>query len=1379
MNKLTFAFLIAAFLLLIAPAQATIYVGDCDEAGLTTISEAIEKANENETIIVCEGIYRENVVIDKPLILKASGNVTIEAIDADDFVVWLKANNVVFSGFNVTRGLFGITLDNVRGCRIENNRVFANGDTGIGLEDSSWNEVINNVANKNLAGIVLIGSNNNTIKDNTASENEYTGIYLENSSRNEVSNNIFNNKNLYGIVLFRSNNTIIKDNTASENKCTGLYLQYSSRNEVSNNIINKNLYGIVLFRSNNTIIKDNTASENGNWGIYLEDSSRNEVSNNIINKNGCGIVLIGSNNTIIKDNTAYENRGWGIYLQYSSRNAVSNNIINKNGDAIVLFRSNNTIIKDNTASENKCTGLYLQYSSRNEVSNNIINKNLYGIVLFRSNNTIIKDNTASENGMKGIDLQYSSRNEVSNNIFNKNLYGIVLFRSNNTIIKDNTASENGKKGIDLEDSARNEVSNNIFNKNFNNIILIGSNNNNISNNNIVNNKIYIQNSYYNKFDYNYWGDYRGEDKNGDGIGDEPYKIDEENEDPLPYMNYSGWLNVVVTPEFWYFFAKKGDVINNTFSIENRLNRAIKVEVLLDENLGFEEDSDLNPKGAGTSKKTISVAPKSTQIVTLRLNTTNLEGYILRKIIFKTEEYTKTTLVNGFVQPKIHKVKVEGVDFQRNVVQGQINPFKIFLRNYGDKDEFEVKLRMGNEKVSREVYLTENETKTLLFEIDTSNLPLGINNGEVIVSKDERLDYLNLTMFVASKLEASTLVVTNLTRFKFNESEKLRSELISLTHHPAVNGILLDVTCNYTEFDSNYSKANELCEEIKEQIEDRISNYPNMKYLIIVGDDHVIPFYRIKDGTTEVFTVITGLPDEGDYSLTTLPSNSVKKALSENNFLTDDFYALSEGRVLAVGRLVEKPDEIIKAIDMFFNYYQLTPTNVFVTGYDFMYDGSEECCEEWRKRIDTTFKYKDKKSSNYVDPDEIISEIFNSSISAIFLHANYDEFEVPSGISVKREYLGVEEIRALNGSIIYTMGCHAGLTIPEVKDLSQTVLSNGTIAYIAPTGYGLGGIITVAGHERLLEYLTKRIARGEKVGFAVMNAKNDYYLDNFNQDKLDEKVIRSLTLYGFPMYAVRLDSSITAMGGDAELEEHSIKDLAYTVSNITLEEATLILKPTFKVYETENGTYYSYQDISTEAGMPILPKATWYFIRGDKEIRGIALRSASFEVNETRLAIENFAVSDGTGSENELRGWYPTIPFTLNTIEDRQGIVTASAQYKYTEWPKKGIIRLFNEIVLDIFRVPVDAEKEKPVVNVSVDKDVTVKAEDNAGIYDVLITYLDSENNSWESKCLGHSESERKSVEYSILLNNTVFFVQAIDVNGNVKIDDNKGRYYVC
>lgn len=99
-------------------------VGDfyCD-----TIQEAVDMARDGDTIVVCEGIYRENVVIDKPLILKATGNVIIEALNPRSPVVWLKANNVVFSGFNVTTGgVVGILLDTVWGCRIENNSCSTN-----------------------------------------------------------------------------------------------------------------------------------------------------------------------------------------------------------------------------------------------------------------------------------------------------------------------------------------------------------------------------------------------------------------------------------------------------------------------------------------------------------------------------------------------------------------------------------------------------------------------------------------------------------------------------------------------------------------------------------------------------------------------------------------------------------------------------------------------------------------------------------------------------------------------------------------------------------------------------------------------------------------------------------------------------------------------------------------------------------------------------------------------------------------------------------------------------------------------------------------------------------------------------------------------------
>jgi hypothetical protein len=77
------------------------------------------------------------------------------------------------------------------------------------------------------------------------------------------------------------------------------------------------------------------------------------------------------------------------------------------------------------------------------------------------------------------------------------------------------------------------------------------------------------------------------------------------------------------------------VINNTFCIENRLNRVTDIEILLAENLGFETDS-----GGNGINKTITIKPKSTQNITVQMNTTNLDGYIPRKIIFKTETTPK-------------------------------------------------------------------------------------------------------------------------------------------------------------------------------------------------------------------------------------------------------------------------------------------------------------------------------------------------------------------------------------------------------------------------------------------------------------------------------------------------------------------------------------------------------------------------------------------------------------------------------------------------------------------------------------------------------------------------------------------------------------------
>jgi parallel beta-helix repeat protein len=92
--------------------------------------------------------------------------------------------------------------------------------------------------------------------------------------------------------------------------------------------------------------------------------------------------------------------------------------------------------------------------------------------------------------------------------------------------------------------------NNITNNNYG--IILDSSNNKIYQNNFFNNtqNCIIRNNsritWNMGFSGNYWRDYTGTDNNGDGIGDMPYVIDENNQDDYPLMNS---VDIATIPEF--------------------------------------------------------------------------------------------------------------------------------------------------------------------------------------------------------------------------------------------------------------------------------------------------------------------------------------------------------------------------------------------------------------------------------------------------------------------------------------------------------------------------------------------------------------------------------------------------------------------------------------------------------------------------------------------------------------------------------------------------------------------------------------------------------------------------------------------------------------
>ncbi|MCP5366954.1 MAG: nitrous oxide reductase family maturation protein NosD [Hyphomicrobiales bacterium] len=250
----------------------------------------------------------------------------------------------------------------------------------------------------------------------------------------------------------------------------------------------------VRVRGNYNVVKDNLI-ENTLFGIDLQQSNSNVVRRNTIRPTPFELGV----------------RGDAVRLWYSRDNKIEQNVVQGARDLVVWYSADN-LIAGNEVSGGRY-GLHFMYSQYNLVRDNRFHGNSVGVFLMYSDGVVLRGNVISHGqgatGM-GIGLKESSDVTIEGNEIYYCATGIYSdvspFQPETTnLVTDNHVAFNGIGVLFHNDWTGNVLHDNRFD------------------NNLVQVSVNAQASAVrNDWTGNYWDDYRGFDRDGDGIGDTPY-----------------------------------------------------------------------------------------------------------------------------------------------------------------------------------------------------------------------------------------------------------------------------------------------------------------------------------------------------------------------------------------------------------------------------------------------------------------------------------------------------------------------------------------------------------------------------------------------------------------------------------------------------------------------------------------------------------------------------------------------------------------------------------------------------------------------------------------------------------------------------------------
>jgi parallel beta-helix repeat protein len=408
-------------------AVQTLVVSAMGRGQYRTISEAMEAAKDGAKILVKEGIYREGLVIDKPVEMIGDGQtseIILEYSDGNCILMqtdYAKVKGLTICGQAGLKGKEYFAVDIPQGCLIlEDCDITSDSFSCIGIHGLTAKPRISRckIHDSKQGGIVVKEKGQGIVENCDIFANIHSGVAIYQEANPTIRSCKIHDNKANGILVWEKGQGIVENCDIFANTLSGVEIQEEANPAIRRcKIHDGKAGGILVWQRGQGIVEDCDIFTNALSGVEIQEEGNPTIRRCKIHDNAGGILVQTKGQGIVEDCDIFANTLSSVQIQEEGNPTIRRcKIHDGKSSGIFVYKKGQGIVEDCDIFANTNAGVRIKEEGNPIIQKCRINRNGYEAIWSSENGRGTVENCDLTGNKRGaFDIDSTSQVQQHNN----------------------------------------------------------------------------------------------------------------------------------------------------------------------------------------------------------------------------------------------------------------------------------------------------------------------------------------------------------------------------------------------------------------------------------------------------------------------------------------------------------------------------------------------------------------------------------------------------------------------------------------------------------------------------------------------------------------------------------------------------------------------------------------------------------------------------------------------------------------------------------------------------------------------------------------------------------------------------------------------------